>query len=350
MALFVVIELVLALSVPFLAIGAYHTLLNSRAGRFVEEPGESDPGWRAIVDPSPVTAVVEMNSGRITGLALLTGTVEETVGGTVILVPGTLRIDGERLNARQPADAVVALSGALRLRVTSIEQMDSERWQTFLGDKVYEVSNPDPVVNSVGQPLLAVGPAEISGSNAAIFLGRTAPGADPITLMFRRQLFWSAILGDPPVSRSGSDDPVLSLLEDVAGPSARVVDLPLLDIEADPLPDLDAAEVLIREVVAVPAGANPGDRLQVRVIDRTGVADLNAIAAEIASIGSEVVEIGNAKVFDGGLTHLVVPTGLEDPGIGELALLTGATTVHDDGVDADAVITLLIGTDFVTSR
>ena len=351
MALFVGAELILAMSVPFLAIGGYHALLNSQAGRFVEQPGEGDPGWRALVDPSPLAAVVEIEQERITGIALLAGTIDESAGGTVILVPGTLTIDGLPLAEREPADAVAALSGALRLRVTTIEPMDGSRWAGLLGDKQYEVSNPDPIVDDAGQPVLAVGPALIGGDNASVFLGRTAPGADPITLMFRRQLFWSAVLADPPMSRSpGSDDPLLEPLEVVTGPAARVVDLPLVEVGSELQPDLDASEALIRAVVPVPAGANPGDRLRVRVIDRTGEADLPAIAAEVASTGSEVIEIGNAQEFDGGLTHLVVPTGLDDPGISELASLTGATTVHDDEVDADPVVTLLIGTDFVTSR
>jgi hypothetical protein len=351
MALFVGAELILAMSVPFLAIAGYHALLNSHAGRLVEEPGEGDPGWRALVDPSPLVGVVEMDEDRITGIALLAGTVDEDVGGTVILVPGTLEVDGGPVSGRAPADAVATLSGALRLRITAIEVMDGSRWAALLGGETYEVSNPDPVVDDAGAPLLPVGPVRIGADNAPVFLGRTAPGADPMTLMFRRELFWRAVLDDPPASTSpGSDDPLLASLDAVIGPAARVVNLPLAAIESPPQPDLVAIESLIREVVPVPAGANPGDRLRVRVIDRTGVADLPAIAAEVASTGSEVIEIGNAPEFDGGLTHLVVPSGLDDPGITELASLTGATTVHDDEVGADPVVTLLIGTDFVTRR
>ncbi|MEL7156170.1 MAG: hypothetical protein AAFN30_06165, partial [Actinomycetota bacterium] len=225
-----------------------------------------------------------------------------------------------------------------------------------LGDHAYTVANPDPVVDDDGQPLLAVGDIEINGGNAAVFLGRPAPEADPITLMFRRELFWTAVIADPPPPPAAVDGvgagaaPLADLVADVAGPSSRVVDLPLADLGPDPEPDLEAAEALIREVVPVPAGSKPGDRLQVRVIDRTGLADLAAIAAEVASTGSEVVEIGNAVEFDGGETHLVVPLGLEDPGINELALLTGATTVLDDDVDTDAVVTLVIGSDFVGNK
>ncbi|MEM9616260.1 MAG: hypothetical protein AAGA59_25255 [Actinomycetota bacterium] len=361
LAVFALAELTLAMAVPFLAIAGYHALLDSRAGRFVEEPQEGDPGWRAIVDPSPVSAVVEVGEQGTTGLVLLAGHPDEGAPGTAILVPGTLEIDGVSLASLEPNDAVSALSSALRLRVKGIEVMTAERWSETLGTKTYLLPNPDPVVDDAGQPLLAVGDIEVGGDNAAVFLARPAPGLDPITVMYRRELLWSALLADPPtaadadpdggaVGLGGVDTPLVAALDQVAGASARVVDLPLTDLGPDPAIDAEAAEALIREVVPVPAGSNPGDRLQVRVIDRTGQADLPAVAAEVASTGSEVVEIGNASEFSGGETHLVVPFGLDDPGINELALLTGATTVLDEEADADAVVTLVIGSDFVANR
>ena len=363
LALFVIAELVLAMAIPFLAIAGYHTLLGSRAGRFVEEPTEDDPGWRALVDPSPLTAVVEREGGAVTGIALLTGrldgqalagpsvggTIVEAggagIGGTVVVVPGTLQVEGAALAAREPADAVAALARILRLRIDHVEVVDEARWPALLGDAAYRLANPDPVVDDAGQPLLQIGEIDVGAEHAAAFLGRPAAGSDPITLLFRRQLFWSAVLAEPP---AGSD-PLVADIRQLVGPAAQVVILPLVDVVPDPQPDLAASEALIRDVVPIPAGARPGDRLQVRVIDRTGSADLEAVAAAVASTGSEVVEIGNAVEFDGGLTHLVVPIGLEDPGITELAALTGATTVLDDDVEADAVVTLLVGSDYAVT-
>lgn len=346
MALFVTAELVLAMAIPFLAIAGYHTLLDSRAGRFVEEPEEHEPGWRAIVDPTPLTAVVEVESGAVTGLALFAGREDVADGGTVVVVPGTLQVDEQPLANRTPTDAVAALSAALRLRIDNVEVLDEARWASILVDRTYVLANPDPVVDDAGAPLLAVGEIEIGSGHAAVFLGRPAPDSDPITLLFRRQLFWSAVVADPPSGR----DPLTSTIAEMSGPSSQIVILPLVDVEPNPVADADAAEALIRDIVPVPAGANPGDRLQVRVVDRTGNADLESVAAAVASTGSEVVEIGNAVEFDGGMTHLVVPVGLEDPGITELAMLTGATTVLDNDVEVDAVVTLLVGSDYTSER
>ncbi len=367
-ALFVLAELTLAMAIPFLAIAGYHALLGSQAGTFIEEPEEGEPGWRALVAPSPITAVVEIDADSLTGISLLVGPVDgpsivvsgesemelaaarfdagnADAGGTVIVVPGTLVVDGVPLAERSPEDAVASVETILRLKVDTIDIVDENRWSAILGDDTYTLSNPDPVVDDGGRPLLEVGEIEVGAAEAAAFLGRPAPDSDPITLLFRRQLFWTALTAEPP-DGAGADDELVATLRTLIGPGSQVVILPLVDVVPDPEPDLVAAEALIREVVPIPAGANPGDRLQVRVIDRTGAADLESVAAEVASTGSEVVEIGYAREFDGGLTHLVVPPGLDDPAITELATVTGATTVLDNDIVDDAVVTLLVGSDY----
>ncbi len=346
MALFVGAELLLVMSIPFLAIAGYHALLDSHAGHFVEEPQPGEPGWRAVVDPSPLHAVVEMYDGDLTGIALLVGHIDDSTGGTVVVIPGTLVVEGEPLAGRDPAAAVASLGRTLRLRIPTHDVVDAERWPAVLGSSTYAVSNPDPVAGPDGQPLLAVGPMTVDGDNAALFLGRPAPGSDPVTVLFRRHLFWSSTLADPPAG----DDPLAAVIAQVSGPSAQVVDLPLVAVTPRPEPDADAVEALVREIVPIPAGAVPGDRIQVRVVDRTGTADLATVAADLAATGAEVVEIGNAPTFDGGTTVLVVPPEVDQSAVSDLALAVGATTVADDEADGDAVVTLLIGVDLVTDR
>jgi hypothetical protein len=354
MTIFVGVELVLALAIPFLAIAGYHELLDSRAGRFVEEPGEADPGWRAVVEPSPLTAVVETERGRITGIALLAGNPDSGIGGTVVLVPGTLAIDGRGLDRRTPDDAVTALGRALRLGIHGLEVVDENRWANVLGDRAYVVDNPDPVVDDDGEPLLVVGPTEVDADNAAVFLGRPVAGADEISLLLRRRLLWTALIADPPTSGgwsggggAGGADPLLDHLDSVRGASARVVELPLR--QATPVPELDpvTAEGLIREVVPVPSGAEVGDRVRVRVLGRSPDTDLPAVAAVVAGTGMEVVEIGNAASFDGGPTEILLPSGLDEAMVAGLVSLIGTDPIPIDGTEADSVVTLLVGPGFV---
>ena len=64
-------EIVLAMAIPFVLIRGYHTLLDSRAGTFVEEPTRTDPGWMALVDVTEVVGIAEVDRGAVTGVALL---------------------------------------------------------------------------------------------------------------------------------------------------------------------------------------------------------------------------------------------------------------------------------------
>lgn len=340
MVLFTGAELILTMAVPFLAVGGYHALLQSRAGTFVQEVAADEPGWRAAVSPSPVTAVVEMADDRITGISILAAHPSSSTGGAVILVPGDLVVDGERLADRPPRDAVGALSRSIRLGIPTIEVIDEARWPVVLGGGVHTVRNPDDVVHDQSL-VFAKGDVGVDGGNAAAFLGQVNDGAEPITVMYRRRLLWSAMLAAPP----SADDPAAAAVASVAGPASRVVDLPLASLEPTPVADDEAVEALIREVVPAPAGAVPGDRLRVRLIDRTGEADLVAVAARLAATGVEVVEIGNAGLFDDGPGEIVVPQGVDDPAVNELASLLGASTVRSNDVEGDGVITVVLGAD-----
>ncbi len=337
------------MAIPFIAIQGYHTLLDSRAGKFVDEPTRSDPGWRALVDPTPVVALVEMDREKLTGLAFLVHHSGVQSGGTVVLVPGSLDVDGQLLSERSPDDAVIAVSALLRLEVTRTDLLDTEGWSSVLGSETYVVESPDPVLDDDGNPLFDVGAVEVTAANAAAFLGRPAPGAVPVSVQFRRQQFWKTLVSAPPTSEA----PLAAELRAMDGTTSQVIDLPVTQLEPVALPDAEAIESMTRDIVAFPAGSVPGERLQVRILDRTGTADLEGIAAAVAARGSEVIEIGNAVEFDGGLTQVIAPAavyagdGLLPPDLNDLSLAVGADTVLvDNNLTEDFVVTVVIGVDF----
>lgn len=310
---FITAELILVLAIPFLGIAGYHTLLDSQAGRFVEPPTEHDPGWRALIEPTEITAMVETDADQTTGVTLMVGATELR-GGSLILVPGTIVIEGKALGDRSPSDAVRALAQAMKLGLGQVDVLDAQRWSELLAGHSYELSNPDPV------PDLPVGMVRVGADNVSIFLGRPVPGSDPATVMFRRELFWNAVAADPPAAFS-----------DIAA--------------VEVLHDLDQAEALVRELVPVPSGAAPGDRIQVRILDRTGLVDLEQVATEIASAGLEVIEIGNAE-FDGGETQILVPSGIDPTFASDLDI--GPARVLED--ETDGVVTLVVGTDYLAEK
>jgi hypothetical protein len=337
------------MAIPFMAIQGYHTLLESRAGKFVEEPTRTDPGWRAFVEPTPIVAVVEVDRSSVTGVALFVHHPEIRSASTVVLVPGTVEIDGTVLSDMDPLAAADAVGGKVGLALSRVDVLDQAGWAELLGPDVYPMDNPDPVQTEQGGTLFEVGLVEVDGSNAAAFLGRPAPGAAPISVLPRRHMFWNALVAQPPESSS-------ALAVDLRGidqAAVQVIDIPVTQIQPVAIIDPVGTEALVRDVVAYPAGAVPGDRLQVRILDRTGQAGLEEVAAAVAGQGMEVIEIGNAVQFDGGETQVIAPVGLTDetgalPAIVRtLATSVGTTSViqDNDAVD-DLVVTVVIGQDF----
>lgn len=342
-------ELLLALAIPFVLIRGYHTLLDSQAGTFVEEPTRTDPGWTALVDPTEVIGIAEVDQGVVTGVSLLVHNPQQASTGSVVLAPGTVEIDGVMLSDRAPADAVLALSAAMRLGVARIEVLDEAGWQGFLGDTRYGLESPDPVPDGAGGVLLAVGPVEVGAGEAAAFVGRPALEAVAVSVLPRRRLLWEAVLTAPPSTAS----PLAEDLAEVDGAASRVLDLPVTQLEPVALIDQAMVEAMVRDVVAFPAGAVAGDRLRVRIIDRTGTTPLEELAAGVAAEGFEVIEIGNAAVFDDGPTQIIAPVTLVGPdgavtadlaGFAQL-LGVGDVLVDPEPVD-DTAVTVVIGQDF----
>jgi hypothetical protein len=340
-------EVILFALIPFLAYIGFTTLLDTRTGTFVADPIEGEPGWRALVDPTPVTAVVEVENDRITGLTVITQPGADGSGGAVVLVPGTLLVDGTPLTALDPTGAAALLGSAMRLQISDVVIMDEQGWISLLGDSSYELDVPDPIPNDADGVLLPVGANQINASLTPAFLGRLVAGNDPLALIFRRRLYWDLLIQDPPAD---SSHPLSAVLGAVAAGDNRIYDFPLessdtLGPEANLVPDAVAVEFLVREIVPFPAGAGPGDRPQVRLVDRSGTADLYLLAGALGRQGIEVLEIGNASEYDNGPTELVVPIGAEQAGVNRLAVLVGAATVQAADADFDGSLTLLVGQD-----
>jgi len=342
-------ELTLALAIPFVLIQGYHTLLDSQTGTFIEEPTRSEPGWAALVDPTEVIGIAEVDRGVVTGVALVIHNPEQSSVGSIVLVPGTLDLGGTLLADRDPTEAVLAASETLRLGLARIEVLDEEGWAAFLGSTRYELESPDPVPDSAGGILLPVGPADVGAAEAPAFVGRPASDAVAVSVLPRRRLLWEAVLAAPPVSGS-------SLASDLAAvdrAASRVFDLPVTQLEPVAVIDSVGAELLVRDVVAFPAGAVAGDRLRVRIVDRTGLAELEDIAAAVAAEGLEVIEIANAAAFDGGPSQVVAPVtlvgpdGQLTPGLAEFAQSIGLADVAIDPEPVDEfIVTVVIGADF----
>ncbi len=338
--LFMVAEFVLVASVPFIGWQGFDALLDSRAGTFVEGPTPTDPGWEAFVDPSPVSLVVEVDRGVVTGAVLVAQPEAERAGGAVVLIPGDLLIAGVGLSEMLPAQVGSALADELDLAIGATFVADEAGWSETLAGGTWTIRNPDPVPADDGSVLIEVGSVDLVFDDVAPFVGRPAEGAVFESLMVRRELWWSALVESPPAA----DEPLAVLIAAVAdGPF--VIDV--IPTEVGPsgrLLDLDATGELIAEIVPFPAGAEPGDRIQVRVLARSLDVDLEDEARALGQAGFEIIGIGNGPVFDEGATTVIVPIGFDDDRIDDLVAQVGADTVRVDESDVDSeIVTVLIG-------
>ena len=220
-------------------------------------------------------------------------------------------------------------------------------------------------MDDAGESLLAVGDIDIGSDNAAIFLGRPVAEADPITLMFRRELFWTAVLADPPrvveqvsldIQVPGEDEAAGNLadhLRHVVGSGARSGG------PAHRGPRSGARARSGRLGIAHPGGCPDSSGVPIPgIVCRFGcwTRPVKPIWPRslpkwplLAPRWSRSATPASSRTEPRTSSW---PGGLDDPAITELAERTGATTVLDEvqGADADPVVTLLVGTDFLAEN
>lgn len=342
---FILFEVLLVLAIPAIGYLGAQSLLDTRAGEYVTQPTASDPGWLATVDPSPVTALVAVLDGQVTGVAIVAQQRASEPGGAIVLLPPTLQINGVELSAMQPALVAPAVASALRMQYSTVSILDEERWLQVLGEHSVTIENPDPVLDAQGEQILAVGSVEVDAGLVAAFIGQPAAGGNVDAIIVRRELWWDAILASPP----SGDDEVAVLLGAVGAGTHDVVELAtVLDSAGARVLDIEEAERVLTSYVPFPIGVNPGDRLQVRVLARSADLDLEAVARFLTKEGFEVVQIGNAETFDDGAAQVLVPVGVTDERVEELAQLYSADTVRPTEVtELVETVTLVVGSSTV---
>ena len=348
---FVVLELMLLAAIPVLAVIGYQSLLCSQSGEFVVEPTPADPGWQALVDPTPLSVVVEVVDEKVSGLTLVIPSGSGSTGGAVMLVPGALQFAGRSMSELTPEQARRALESMLRLRIDRMVIGDEAGWAAMIGEGTVEVANPDPVTGPDGGTLLPVGEVELDSSTIPAFLGRPLPDTPAIALEFRREIFWSEALADEllrpgsagtSVSASTSDTEAVAIyLGQIAAGLHQIEAMPVSISNNIVAPDLDATDELLGELVALPAAAAPGDRLQVRILDRAGTNDLESAARALGANGYEVIQIGNAAAWDELPTQVVTTVAADQDQVAALADLVGADSV-ESSTDEDAVSTVTV--------
>lgn len=365
---------VAALAVPVLAVVGARTLLDSRDGAVIDPVVDPAlPGYQALIAPSPTLGVVHLDDdGLLVGVAVLAlaGGGEGASGGSVLLVPPRTLVDvpefGEftieyiqALNGSESALSFVEY--VLALGVDELVELRHDDWANLVAPLGgLTVSNPDSISGPAGEVRFAAGELELAPDELGEFLAVVEPGESPLNSLLRQELVWDAYLTAVGVHGSvtfqGEQDRGLArFVPAIAGGAHRVEQVPLEppttagdDGEPVFVVDEEATARLVPQLVPFPAGARPGDRPLVRVLDGSGRQEVIAPAVRrVAGAGGQVVMIGNTDEFGVAATEILVA----DPDLRGFARTVaealGVGSVQEiDYIDENAEVIVVLGADY----
>lgn len=349
-------------------------ILSSTSGnllRTVDDPAQ--PGFEALVEPTPVLAVIALDpSGALDTVSLLslTGPAE----GAVIVASASTLAPDEGGGRRTLADAWSTDGGAgvrrdlgavLNVGIGEDRVIDAGQWSALLapvGPLV--VDNTDEVTSTSegGEPIrFAAGEIRIPADEVAAFLGAASPGESDLARLVRLERFWAgwiAAVGEgiatPGVIPGEADTGLGRFVRALAGVEVELAALPVAPEPGpegveDLRPLADDVAPLVARLIPFPVGDAPDSRLRVRILDGTGQLDNGLPAAtSLVTAGAEVATVGNATRFDYAVTQFIVPPGVDTLRVERMRAQLGFGELINSAESASAVdVTVVLGTDTV---
>ena len=361
-------------AVPVLAVVGVRTLLDSRDGEVLNPVLDPAlPGYQALVSPSPTLAVLHLDpDGALVGVAVLALAGEDTEGGSVLLIPprtlasvpqfGDFTLEYiQDLNGTDNTRSLVEF--VLGLGLDEVVEVTDSDWAELvepLGGLV--VVNPDTLTSPDGSAAFPAGELVLEPALVGPFLSILEPTENPLNRMLRQELVWRALLDalaeEPGAMRfAGEQDRGLArFLPAIAAGTSRLETLPIeppAEVTAPGevgsfSPDAEAIAGLIPQLVPFPAGARPGDRPLVRVLDGSGRQWVIPPAVrQVAVAGGQVVMIGNTDEFGVADTQVLVADAAFDSFARSVADALGVGSVQRvDYIDENAEVIVVLGTDY----
>ena len=361
------------IAVPVLTYTGLRALLDSRDGEVIDpQLDPSQPGYQALVSPSPTLAVVHVGpEGELVGVAMLALAGQDDRGGSVLLVPpatvasvpefGDLTL--EYVQHANGTDTTVSLTEwILRTGIDEIVEVDHDDWaemtRPFGG---LTLTNPDELRSPDGEVVFPAGRRTLLPEEIGPYLAFLESDETALNQILRQELVWDALLravaAEPDTaSFAGEQDRGLArFVPGLAAGTRRIAALPVtvdqvptLEGPAAFYPDEQAIAALIPRLVPFPAGGRPGDRPLVRVLDGSQRPEVLTPAVRlVARAGGQVVMIGNADEFGVEATRLLVADdaliGLAESVAAELGV---GSVQRIDYIDENAELIVVLGADF----
>jgi hypothetical protein len=389
---FVVAVVALAAAIPVLGYVGVAAILSSRGGRLVDTTVAPDqPGYEAIVEPTPVALVVQTDAGRLVSLTVLS-LADPAGGGALLFVPPDTLTDSstqafgfDRLRGAFDVAGVEGVRGAtaavLNASFTDAIEVDASRLAALTAPVgPLRLNNPDDLdgENAEGEEVsFEAGPLELAPDQVGDYLSVLERGESDLNRLERHQLVWQAWIEavaaapDPATAVPGEGGTGLGrYLAHLATGTVLYQTLPVHpagdggddgegvedgpsveggDDDAGFTPITADIAPLVARFVPLPTAASPGSRIRVRLLDGAGSPEtVRAIVEPLVAAGAQIVAVGNADRFTYAATDVrydsLIPREWADRM--QAALATGEVTSSSFGTDAFDV-TIVVGTDLV---
>jgi hypothetical protein len=349
-------------------------ILSSTGGnllRTIDDPAQ--PGFEALVEPTPVMAVIALDADGALDAVSLLSLAGPSEGAVIVAGPTTLAPD-EGDGRRTLADAWALDGGAgvrrdlgaiLNVAIGEDRVVDAGQWSELVEPVApLSIANTDDVTASTpggSSVRFPAGNIEVAAGDVAAYLEASSPGESDLARLVRVERFWAAwiaAVGDqisaPGVVPGEAETGLGRFVRALAGLQVELAALPVVPEvgpggEEDLRPSTTEIATLVARLVPFPLGASPDSRLRVRILDGTGQLDNGLPAARsLVTADAEVATVGNATRFDYAVTQFIVPPGIDITRVERLRAELGVGEVIASAETASAVdVTVVLGTDAI---
>jgi hypothetical protein len=378
--IFAVTVALLAVSIPVLGYIGAQALLDSRGGRLVQATlAPDEPGYEAIVEPTPTALVVQLDQGRLSSLTVLSLTSPDGGGGVLFLPvetltdPSTHAFGFDRLRTAYELTGLDGVRNAvgltLNMSFSEAAQIDAPQLAALVAPVApLRFENPDDLrgEDANGERIrYDAGPVELPPEQVGQYLALRPESESDLNRLIRHQLVWQAWLGavaaspNPAAAVPGEGETGLGhFIRRLAAGPVVFETLPVGEVGA---PDGTVAfqpvtadiPALVARLVPLPTAASPGSRVRVRILDGArNPAVVQDVIHTLVPAAAQIVVVGNADRFTYAATEVRY-----DPQAREAALrlnhflneFLGVGTLESTSFGTDAFdVTVVIGRDLAT--
>jgi len=370
---FVLIEVVLLLAIPILAVEGFDAVLGTTDGQAIDpELDPTDPGYEAFLEPTPLLLVLGLDDGGAlswSSLLVLGGGDE---GGTVVTIPTSLVVPplaaygipeetmAERYGRTGAPGAQQGASMALGVGMESAVELAPRRVAELVRPVApITVDNPDRIGDFDN------GELALEADEVVSYLLVSDEDESELARLVRQGAVWQgwldAVAGsdDPDVVPGERDSGLGRFVRGLAGAARTIETMPAAEGRhpadpARPAITVDRQEVqdYFEEVIPFPVASNLGERLRVRVLDGVGADGLQlAVARDVVRAGGQVVLVGNSDEFSAAETRLVYFDGALTERAEAMGAALGIRVEQLEGLNPDdrVDVTVVAGSDLLAT-